>query len=135
MGGLYCLPTSVELPTTPEGTPPTYTAGPPESPSTLTQDNLEGGCLATNSDKAQNALEAVALLHLPPAAQEDEGRSGNTTDHNVDDSPCMGNVDNTIIGIQATGASDNGNNNGPKNLIPFETMDRTQNITAGWGND
>ncbi len=45
MGGLYCLPTSVELPTTPEGTPPIFTADPPESPSTLTQDNLEGGRL------------------------------------------------------------------------------------------
>jgi hypothetical protein len=103
----------VELPTTLEGTPPTYTVGPPESPSTLTQDNLEGGCLVTNSDNAPNALEAVALFHLPPAAQEDEGRSGNTTDHNVDDDTCMGNVDNAIIGMQATGASDNGNNDGP----------------------
>ena len=135
MGGLYCLPTSVDLPTTPEGTPPIFTAGPPESPSTLTQDNLEGGRLATNSDDAPNALEAVALFHSPSAAQEDEGRPGNTTDHNVVDEARTSDGDDAIIGNQATGASDHGNNDAPPNLTQFETADGTQNETADGGND
>ncbi len=113
MGGLYCLPTSVELSTTPEGTPNIFTADPPESPSTLTQDNLEEGRLATNFDDAPNALEAVALFHSPSTAQEDDGWSGNTTDQNVDNKARTGDVDDTIIGTQATGASDDGNNNAP----------------------
>ncbi len=50
---------------------------------------------------------------MPPVAQEDEGRSGNTTDHNVDDGACTGYSDNAMNGIQATGAPDNGNNDGP----------------------
>ncbi len=77
----------------------------------------------------------VALFHSPSAAQEDEGRSGNAIDHNVDNDARTGDVKDTIIGTQATGTSNDGNNNAPPNLTQIETADGTQNETADGGNN
>ena len=97
MGGLYCLPTSAELPdleTAPEGIA--------WSPFVLTQANLGEDRLADTPNDDPDALEALALFHLSPAAQGDERRSGNMIDHATTDATLTGDVDDAVIGTQAT---------------------------------
>ena len=115
MGGLFCLPISAEIPALGTGLDPSAL---PWSPLILTQD-LEGDRLADESDET---LDALALFQSPPAAQEDERRSGTMTDHTI------------IIGTQATGASDDDSNASPT-PTQYETADDTQSETEDEGND
>ncbi len=60
MDGLYCLPTSMELPNLETALD---TAGLPWSPLILTHTSLGGDCLANTPNDVPEALGALALFH------------------------------------------------------------------------
>ncbi len=62
------------------------------TPLLLTQDGLGGGRRADAANN--NALTAMALFRLPPAAQGTARRSSNATDHTTADDASTGNVGN-----------------------------------------
>ncbi len=152
MGGLYCLPTSVD---TPANAAAHDTQGAAGAPLLLTQDGL-GGDRHTNA-ASNNALTATAPFRLPPAAQGTEWRFGNATNHTAVDDALTGNVGNinnaltgtvsdankalmsaadnvddaltgTVnaaeLGFQATGASGDGINDAPPSLTQGKTVDK-----------
>jgi hypothetical protein len=152
MGGLYCLPTSVDTPANAAAHDPQGAAG---APLLLTQDGLGGERHANAANN--NVLTMTALFRLPPVAQGTKRRFGNSTDHTAVDDALTGNVsdvddaltgivsnanealtsaannvDNALtgtvnaakLGTQATGASDDGTNDAPPSLTQGKTVDR-----------
>jgi hypothetical protein len=152
MGGLYCLPTSEDIPATMAAHDQQGAVG---APLLLTQDRLGGDCRADAAD--EDALMATALFCLPPAAQGSKRRSGIATDHtavnsvragiagNISNAPTgtagnadealtsatnnaddalTGTVHDAIFGSQATGAFNDGTNDAPPSLTQGEMVDR-----------
>jgi hypothetical protein len=118
MGGIYCLPISVEQPALPLQPDPANDAW---SPLVLTQDHLEEDELAAPPNKVLTTLELVALFQQDLEAQGTELGHGNTTGHNANDGALTGDNVGADLGTQATGASEYGN--APPDLTQLEKVD------------
>jgi len=93
MGGIYCLPISVEQPALASQPDPANDAW---SPLVLTQDNLEEDELAAPPNEKLTTLELVALFQQDLEAQGTELGHGNMTGHNANDDALTG--DNVVPG-------------------------------------
>ena len=131
---LYLPDIPLCLPTNDDTTVSTANHAPPdakETPLLTTQDSSDGDRHAKNAD---DELTESAPVQLPPAAQGSKRRSGIATDQtDVDDAPTnflgriansiyntfTGPVDDNILGTQATGASDDNNNDANQPGLTF----------------
>ena len=106
MGGICCLPISTEHPAL--ASQPDL-ANDAWSPLVLTQDNLEEDEIANIPNKVLSTLELVALYQQDLEALGTKLGHGITTGHIANNGALTGDNVGTNLGIQATGASENGN--------------------------